>query len=169
MLQPLAGVIRLNIFLVYACYLVFQLFSHKSLYDDKNAEEVKKSIKYAPRNKKVKGDPESGTTTAANDDVGKKNLISRFMNGNSQQQETLTMSPNPTSTDLHGSTHGSYPENGRLIQQEVQSEDHSEPEEEEEEQPTMSVIMTICLLIVVTVVSSFDGSPLFYLLNCHSL
>ena len=35
-------------FLVYLCYLVFQLFSHKNIYDDHHSD-VQQSVQYSPR------------------------------------------------------------------------------------------------------------------------
>jgi Ca2+:H+ antiporter len=37
-----------SISLVYLCYLVFQLFSHKNLYDDHHSD-VQQSVQYTPR------------------------------------------------------------------------------------------------------------------------
>ncbi|KAJ3923827.1 calcium proton exchanger [Lentinula edodes] len=112
---------------IYAAYLVFQLYSHASLYNDKN--DIIKSTKYAPRPKKTK----SNNTTAA----------------------TFT-SVASSAASLAGGRHKSKDVEKGLAPATSTAEGEVvvEVEEEEEEKPQMNLTTTIVLLAVVTALVS---------------
>lgn len=120
---------------VYASYLVFQLFSHKTLYDDGHPD-VFKSTPYVAREKRKQDAADAANAEAASQAEA---------NGSSIPLTSVT------AQRYQGSPTGSVsqdhdPEAGTTAA-------HSTVEEEETEQPQMSVLMTIGLLAVVTVVS----------------
>ncbi|TBU42360.1 calcium/proton exchanger [Dichomitus squalens] len=117
---------------IYGSYLVFQLFSHKDLYDDKNPD-IFKSTKYQKRNRNAAA---NGDSTSAD---GSSVPLNRITSG--------SLAGSPPSSPSTG--HQELPRNG-----DPESDPASQPtsEGEEEETPQMSVLLTIALLTVVTVV-----------------
>ncbi|KAI0635672.1 calcium/proton exchanger [Trametes polyzona] len=116
---------------IYGSYLVFQLFSHKTLYDDRHPD-VFKSTRYATREKKNAPTPNGESSSQAEG------------NGSSIPLTSVTgeqFQHSPTGSVSHD--HESDPEAARAASDAA--------EEEDEEQPQMSVPMTIGLLAVVTV------------------
>ena len=127
---------------VYVSYLVFQLFSHKSLYDDKSGQKPA-TIKYAPR---------TGPST--------KEKTRKFF-GLSPVKETKE---DGLSADSDSHTVQPDDDVRRVVDEEQPGP--TEPEEEDEEVPELSLPMTIGLLFFVTVlvavtaewlVDSIDG------------
>lgn len=142
--------------LVYLCYLVFQLFSHKGLYEDSN-DEIMKSKKYVNVKmpfKKHSRQSILGTVNSAEPEIIVSGdtvaSTSTHLNGGA-----MNIHDN-TSSESHMATNASEAEAGRAL---LHREEHQE-EVEEVEIPTMSLPMTIGLLAVVTVVS-VSGSPYF--------
>ena len=130
---------------VYVSYLIFQLFSHKSLYDDKN--DIKpQTIKYAPR---------TGPST--------KEKTRKFF-GLSPVKEAKE---DGGSAEANSESHFIQPHPSDLrVPDEEQPGVTGAEEEEDEEIPELSLPMTIGLLVVVTVlvavtaewlVDSIDG------------
>ncbi|KAI0714467.1 Sodium/calcium exchanger protein-domain-containing protein [Cerioporus squamosus] len=135
---------------IYGCFLVFQLFSHKEMYDDENGDNFK-STRYKPKPKKegkenekrnMFGWPKASSTAVANGDAAAT-----------------------TTTTSSASTH-SGPETAQDDVEANGAEGSHTEVEEEVEQPQMSVPLTIGLLVVVTVlvavtaeflVDSIDG------------
>ncbi|RPD61091.1 Calcium/proton exchanger [Lentinus tigrinus ALCF2SS1-7] len=127
---------------IYGCFLVFQLFSHKDLYDDNH--DRPSTINYKKKAKKAKKEKDSqGSSTAV-------------ANGEPATATTTTLSSDSTHTET-ALGEGDVEANAAVA--------HSD-EEEEVEQPQMSVPLTIGLLVVVTVfvavtaeflVDSIDG------------
>lgn len=115
-------------YLVYGSYLVFQLFSHKALYDERHMD-VFRSTRYTPRDKK----------TAANGETTSE------VNGSSIPLTGVT------GERYQGSPAASV--SGDHDIEATTAAPSVVVEEEEEEVPQMSVPMTIGLLAVVTVVS----------------
>ena len=109
---------------VYGSYLVFQLFSHKDLYDD-NHPDIFKSTKYQRR---LRGNAEAAVP------------LNRITSG--------SLTGSPPSTPSAG--HQELPANGDA---ESTPASQPPSEAEEVEIPQMSVPLTIGLLAVVTVVS----------------
>jgi Ca2+:H+ antiporter len=114
------------ILLVYVCYLVFQLFSHKNLYDDHHAS-IPESVAYGPK-------------------IAKKLHIKQ------NPAPTSLPEPNPASgsplkpneaTDAEKSA----PQNLGTVEA-----GPNEEAKEEEDKPQMDVRTTIALLVAVTVV-----------------
>ena len=132
---------------VYVSYLVFQLFSHKRLYDDKNGIKPE-TIKYAPR-----------TGPSA------KEKTRKFF-GLSPVKEAKE---DAVSAEAGSEAHLAQSHPGDDTRRAVDEEqpDVTGPEEEEDEEiPELSLQMTIALLVVVTVlvavtaewlVDSIDG------------
>ncbi|THH02801.1 hypothetical protein EW026_g119 [Hermanssonia centrifuga] len=147
---------------IYLCYLVFQLFSHKGLYEDSN-DEIMKSKKYVNVKmpfKKHSRQSILGTVNSAEPEIIVSGdtvaSTSTHLNGGA-----MNIHDN-TSSESHMATNASEAEAGRAL---LHREEHQE-EVEEVEIPTMSLPMTIGLLAVVTVlvavtaewlVSSIDG------------
>nr|AVR29897.1 putative calcium-hydrogen exchanger 5 [Ganoderma lucidum] len=116
---------------IYLSYLVFQLFSHKDLYDD-NHPDIFKSTKYQGRL-----------------------LRRRAQTAPAAESAELSVPLNRiTSGSLTGSPPSSPPAGHTNLPHDTESAPVSLPEseEEEEETPQMSVGLTIGLLVVVTVV-----------------
>ncbi|KAF9525689.1 calcium/proton exchanger [Crepidotus variabilis] len=115
---------------IYGCYLAFQLYSHKALYED-SGEHVVTTRKYTTpkfRLRKKKGlDPEAAPNSATIPNTA--NTDAQFLPDSMQ-----TLSPR-----------AEYPPTGPLTAQERLDG------EEEQEQPQMSVLASIILLVVVTV------------------
>lgn len=109
---------------VYAGYLVFQLWSHANLYDDKHKDNFV-STKYDA----------TGNGPKAKLKKLSSKLHIRHRDGKGQEANALDGTTNGAANDAEL-------ENGELVE-----------EEEEVEEPSMSVYMCIGLLIVVTVVS----------------
>jgi len=110
---------------IYLCYLVFQLFSHKNLYEDRHTD-VQQSIKYDPK-------------------VGEK-----LQRGKGILLHRKTGVPNPAPAPSPPRQSADMPdaENTRRDNGSVEAG----PDEEEEEAPQMDLRTTIVLLIAVTVV-----------------
>ena len=130
---------------VYVSYLIFQLFSHKSLYDDKNGIKPE-TVKYAPR---------TGPST--------KEKTRKFF-GLSPVKE---VKEDAGSAEAGSESHfvRSQPNDERVPDEEQPGVTGAE-EEEDEEIPELSLPMTIALLVVVTIlvavtaewlVDSIDG------------
>lgn len=124
---------------VYGSYLVFQLFSHKALYDEKH-EDVFRSTQYPGREKKkAMANGETNSQAEANGSSIPLNPVS--------SREPFQSSPTGSISQEH----------------DAEAATVAPPQEEEEvEVPQMSVPMTIGLLVVVTVVSFVQDS-------CHIL
>ena len=121
---------------VYVSYLVFQLVSHKSLYDDKNGQKPE-TVKYAPR-----------TGPSAKEKTKKFFRLSTI-------KETTESEPNSAAT-----------EDPRPVTDEERPGPTEPEEEVDGEIPELSLPVTIVLLVVVTVfvavtaewlVDSIDG------------
>ena len=112
----------LTTYSVYGSYLVFQLFSHKTLYDD-NHPDVFRSTKYASRKKKEEAPNGDGTGAPTN---SSSIPLLQLLNVHAS---SIAGSSSSTNEDPEAAT-----------------------EEVEEEKPQMSVPLTIGLLVVVTVV-----------------
>ncbi|KAI0749572.1 Sodium/calcium exchanger protein-domain-containing protein [Daedaleopsis nitida] len=143
---------------IYGSYLVFQLFSHKDLYDDKNEDNFV-STRYAKRAKKDKKAKEEKAAAAAaangNGVVGNGN--------NDSPSHSITGDAYVTSPSTSRSA---TPEPIPAARHDVESPTNVDSEDEEEETPQMSVPLTIALLVTVTVlvavtaeflVDSIDG------------
>ncbi|KAJ8468869.1 hypothetical protein ONZ51_g9370 [Trametes cubensis] len=113
---------------VYGSYLVFQLFSHKALYDEKH-EDVFRSTQYPGREKKkAMANGETNSQAEANGSSIPLNPVS--------SREPFQSSPTGSISQEH----------------DAEAATVAPPQEEEEvEVPQMSVPMTIGLLVVVTV------------------
>jgi Ca2+:H+ antiporter len=134
--------VAILLLLIYASYLVFQLWSHTHLYEDKNNPDIVQSVRYQPKEKKKERrseevevqDPSSSTPTAVSHENG-----------------TLTRRAATASG----------------AQNDVEAADaEMRAEMDEEEEPQLSFLATIILLVVVTVlvavtaewlVDSIDG------------
>ena len=117
---------------VYGSYLVFQLFSHKALYNDDHPD-IFQSTKYVRRPKKNEA-PGIEPPVAPNNSSAIPLLKFRIPGIHTSSTATSTSSPN-------GSTNG-----------DVEAGSNAEEQPEEPETPKMSVPLTIALLAVVTVV-----------------
>ncbi|KAI9000573.1 calcium/proton exchanger [Trametes punicea] len=118
---------------IYGSYLVFQLFSHKTLYDSRHAD-VFRSTKYPTKEKRAAADVNG--EAASHDEA----------NGSSIPLTSVT------GDRFHHSPTGSVShEHDIEAATAVPSNGPGEAEEEEVEEPQMSVPMTIGLLAVVTV------------------
>ncbi|KAM5538547.1 hypothetical protein V8D89_007880 [Ganoderma adspersum] len=113
---------------IYLSYLVFQLFSHKDLYDDKHPD-IFKSTKYQGRRNRTR----TQTAPAAAESAVPLNRIT---------SGSLTGSPPSSPSARHH----------ELLDTESAPVSQPESEEEEEEIPQMSIGLTIGLLVVVTVI-----------------
>jgi len=128
--------------LIYVAYLVFQLWSHAHLYEDKNNPDIMASVRYQPKEKKKERQSE---------EVEAQEPASSSQTAISHENATITR------------------RNGAAISganNDVEAADAEMQAEEEEEMPTMSLTATIILLVVVTVlvaitaewlVDSIDG------------
>ena len=135
---------------VYVSYLFFQLFSHKSLYDDKN--EIKPAtVAYAPR-----------TGPSA------RERTKKFLKLSTVKEVKEDRASVEESADSNSHLVRSHPndDSRRLTDEERRGTIQSEDDEEDEEIPELSLPMTIGLLVVVTVfvavtaewlVGSIDG------------
>ncbi|KAL7279025.1 calcium/proton exchanger [Trametes coccinea BRFM310] len=117
---------------IYGSYLVFQLFSHKALYDEKHSD-VFRSTQYAGREKKRAAAAESSAAEQSS------------QNGSSIPLTSVT------GERIQGSPSGSVSHEHDVEAGTLANSTHGEAEEEEVEEPQMSVPMTIGLLAVVTV------------------
>ncbi|KAI9061033.1 calcium/proton exchanger [Trametes sanguinea] len=117
---------------LYGSYLVFQLFSHKALYDEKHSD-VFRSTQYAGREKKRAAAAEASAAEQSSQNGSSIPLTS--VTG-----ERMQGSPSGSMSHEHDVEAGTL----------ANSETHGEAEEEVEV-PQMSVPMTIGLLAVVTV------------------
>ncbi|KZV74613.1 Calcium/proton exchanger [Peniophora sp. CONT] len=129
--------VALILLFIYLCYLVFQLFSHKSLYDETNPDNLHASTAYSPRGPKNSAlrarlrhpfhssEKTNGlaTTSSGNEMVGSPRA--------EEHEMTVPSSPNADA------------EQGRTAQ--------VEEEEEGEHTPELSVLFTVILLVAVTV------------------
>ncbi|CDO72474.1 hypothetical protein BN946_scf184980.g15 [Trametes cinnabarina] len=116
---------------IYGSYLVFQLFSHKALYDEKHSD-VFRSTQYAGREKKK----------AAAADAAREEQASQ--NGSSIPLTSVT------GERMQGSPNGSV-SHGHDVEATTVVNSEAHEDEEDVEVPQMSVPMTIGLLAVVTV------------------
>ncbi|TFK82665.1 Calcium/proton exchanger [Polyporus arcularius HHB13444] len=133
---------------IYGCFLVFQLFSHKDMYNDEHGDIVA-STKYKPRPKKEK---KEGSEKKSIFGWPKASSTAVAANG-----DPATATATTSSDSSHSET----------AQGDVEANDTEGPHAEEEvEQPQMSVPLTVGLLVVVTVlvavtaeflVDSIDG------------
>ncbi|KAI0368738.1 calcium/proton exchanger [Pilatotrama ljubarskyi] len=121
---------------IYGSYLVFQLFSHKALYDDQNPD-VFRSTRYAPREKKKKDAANgNGDVDASSQHEGNGSSIPL----NSVTGERLQNSPSGSVSHEHDIEAASAARAGEGAEESM-----------EEEVPQMSVLMTFLLLATVTV------------------
>ncbi|KAI0075242.1 calcium/proton exchanger [Panus rudis PR-1116 ss-1] len=156
---------------IYGCYLVFQLFSHKGLYEV-NETTVQPSVPYSPRPNGEKAFPLNLLRRKKKDVNGGDNDLQ----GNSSQ---IPLTPTGEQSNYLGgdvprssspsSSHSFLPHRDANTDVEngvVNGEASKKKEEEEEEVPTLSVWMTIALLGIVTaligvtaefLVDSIDG------------
>ncbi|TCD61541.1 hypothetical protein EIP91_008269 [Steccherinum ochraceum] len=117
---------------VYCSYLIFQLFSHKQLYDDDSPDpSAPRTVNYAPKAPKVNGE--------------KASLKRRIFGLGEAPIDGVVRSPS--------AEHQAFPdpESHQTTSPENSESHHEEEEEDEVEEPEMSVLMTIGLLVVVTV------------------
>ncbi|KAJ8521122.1 hypothetical protein ONZ45_g2174 [Pleurotus djamor] len=135
----------------YGSYLVFQLWSHATLYDD-SSDDVVKSQPYLKRNSKEKSlkshiTEDSGAVADTNGSTAVATRVGTINSRTTFPNQPLYASPNPSQHDL-------------------ETGEGAKAEEEEGETPQLSIWMTIGLLIVVTVlvavtaewlVDSIDG------------
>ncbi|PAV16682.1 Calcium proton exchanger [Pyrrhoderma noxium] len=138
-IKKLSHGVAIILLFIYFSYLVFQLWSHASLYDDKHKDNFV-STRY---------DPETSAVV--------EKVKSKLNYRSSKKQNGGGSSSAP------GSENGSENGNGA---QDLGAREEQKEEEEEEEKPSMSLPMCIVLLIVVTVlvavtaewlVDSIDG------------
>ena len=115
---------------------MFQLFSHKTLYDD-NHPDIFRSTKYAPRHKKTHK---------------KKNEKKEQPNSSAIHLMPMSPSNNPSSTDVDSSPTETAEPIVNTANGDIEAAS-SNAESIEVEEPQMSVGLTIGLLAVVTVVS----------------
>lgn len=115
---------------VYGSYLFFQLFSHKSLYED-DGEDVIQSTKYADKHPHRES-PKDHVDSAL------------------QSQSRA----NTFSSSAQATGHSEHSTGEDLVQPPVRDSEAAREPEEETEEPQMSVWMTIALLVVVAVVCS---------------
>jgi Ca2+:H+ antiporter len=136
---------------VYVSYLIFQLFSHKSLYDDKGGEKFQ-STKYAPR-----------TGPSAKDRTKKFFRIPLSPVKETQEDGT---SEGPADSSAHIVPRQTDRDAGPSTDEERPGAPAAEDDEADEEIPELSIPMTLGLLGVVTVlvaitaewlVDSIDG------------
>ena len=120
---------------VYVSYLVFQLFSHKSLYDDKTSQKPE-TVKYAPRtgpSAKEKTKKFFGLSPV------KETKEDGVSVEGSADSDTHFVRPHPDD-DLR-----------RVVDEERRGTTETEEDEEDEEIPELSLSVTVALLVVVTV------------------
>ena len=118
-------------------YLVFQLFSHKDLYDD-NHPDIFKSTKYQGR-------------------LGRRRTPTAPTAELEQNPSLVPLAPITSNGLVTSPPQSPTPRHQDLAEAESAPVSHSECEDEEEETPQMSVGLTVGLLVVVTVVS--QASP----------
>ena len=116
------------LFVVYAGYLIFQLWSHANLYDDKHSDKFQSQL-------------------YGSDVIGPRMQMRRL-----RKRAHLHLRSKEHSSSVTEVTNGELPDPASVEAGEVRSQDIAE-EEEEVEKPSMSVPMTIGLLITVAVVS----------------
>ena len=121
--------------LVYGSYLVFQLFSHKALYDDDHPDRFQ-STKY---DRSKKNEASSGEPTPAPNN-GSAIRLSKFRIFGIHTSSTATPTSSPD-----GSIH-------RDVGAVEEGSNAEGQQQDEAEKPKMSVPLTISLLAVVTVV-----------------
>ena len=117
------------ILLVYLCYLVFQLFSHKNLYGDRHTD-VQQSIKYDSK-------------------VGEKLQRGKGILLHRKTIPAPTPAPAPAPSPPRQSTEMPDAEDARGN---IGTVEAGPIEEDEDESPQMDIRTTIALLIAVTVV-----------------
>ncbi|KAI0783564.1 Sodium/calcium exchanger protein-domain-containing protein [Abortiporus biennis] len=136
---------------IYGSYLVFQLFSHTSLYaEGDDNEDIIKSKRYAVKPKK-EGSP---TTETSSQKFLNKLGFSHAQN--KPEDVPLTDASVCASPKLIGSPEMVSPSGSASnlnLNRDVEAQDDTESkaEEEGEEQPQMSVLLTLVVLVVVTV------------------
>ena len=154
---------------VYACYLVFQLFSHKELYEDRYQDEggdiyrsahypEGRSILYKPQWLRAPGRRGSNTAIAASQSVGPMPLPMNEPVEHGYELTRVASSLRTRDVDHVGSPREASPHESEVdgfrrnsgADVEVQ-QDAEVSEEIEVESPRMSMPMTIGLLVVVTV------------------
>ncbi|KAI0360143.1 calcium/proton exchanger [Trametes cingulata] len=121
---------------IYGSYLVFQLFSHKTLYDDRHPD-VFRSTRYAPREKKkdiANGNGDGASTSSQHEANGSSIPLNNVTGEQYQSSPTGSVSHE---NDIEAAAAG-VPRQGTA-------------ESVEEEEPQMSVPMTFALLAAVTV------------------
>lgn len=137
--------VAILLLLIYLAYLVFQLWSHTHLYEDKNNPDIKESVRYQQKDKKKKGDKSEEDQTQ----------------GASSSSQTALVHENGTVLRRTGAI-------GSVAQNDVEAAnlEMQAAADEEEEEPTLSLLATVILLVVVTVlvavtaewlVDSIDG------------
>jgi Ca2+:H+ antiporter len=138
------------------CYLVFQLFSHKELYDDSHPN-VFRSVKYDPeivnavkhphwsgkgKESEIRKRPSNNAVGSAGDVNAPTDSDGHRSYGNNSEEASGTVGPRngtPAATPAAN----------------VDAEAGAKEVVEEEHKPTMSVPFTIMLLVAITVVGLF--------------
>ncbi|KAL1746938.1 Sodium/calcium exchanger protein-domain-containing protein, partial [Schizophyllum fasciatum] len=155
--------VSIILLIIYGGYLWFQLYSHASMYDDKH-DDIQKTNKYAPREKKLfdfkrsKTDAKvssvesrTGTLTSRTPMMTEATRVESPGGEGAATSGTLGDAPIPPADAAHAA--------------DLEAQ-HEKDEEEEEETPQLSFAMCIFLLVAVTVliavtaewlVDSIDG------------
>lgn len=146
---------------IYVSYIVFQLFSHKALYDDDGVDVIQ-STRYAQREggghifPRVNVNPLAAIRKRREANADKEMLSQGGVAANGEGINTVENGPATNGAVANGE--GADLENGGAAQEEEQ--------EQEVEEPTLNVLMSVVLLVAVTVlvavtaeflVDSIDG------------
>ncbi|VDB89808.1 unnamed protein product [Peniophora sp. CBMAI 1063] len=126
--------VALILLFIYLCYLIFQLFSHKSLYDESNPENLHASTRYSPRSDK---------NTAI------RNRLRHPFHGSTEK--TPGLATTSSGNDIVGSPRPEAHEMTTPGSPRADVEQGLAEEDEEEHTPQLSVLFTVILLVVVTV------------------
>lgn len=128
--------VALILLFIYLCYLIFQLFSHKSLYDENNPNNLLQSTAYTPRGPR---------------NLAIRNRLRHPFHGENNEKANGTAGVS-SGNDIVGSPRAeehemtSTPSSPRH-----DAEQGAAAEEEEEHTPELSVLFTVILLVIVTV------------------
>jgi len=133
--------VAILLLLIYMAYLIFQLWSHTHLYEDKNNPDISESVRYQPKDKRK---------------------------GNKSEEVEAQGTSSSSQVHENGAALRHSGAMGSITRDDVEAanlETQAKADEEEEE-PTLSLLATIILLVVVTVlvavtaewlVDSIDG------------
>lgn len=127
--------VALILLFIYLCYLIFQLFSHRQLYDEDNPANLLASTRY----------PERGPRN-----VAIRNRLRHPFHASSEKANALTT----TTSAGNGFVGSPHPEEHEMTtpgSPRITDREAGLPEESEEHTPQLSVPFTVILLVIVTV------------------